>query len=159
MGINLEKVKMKNKEDINFDEDVWINIEYNDILYIISKTVREYREEHNMTQENLAKKIDVSQPMIRKIESSKYNPSVKFLVKMWNKLSTKDENFGAKLLKRISDKIDKNYSYNINIRYDYKEVKDDYNEMIDIKKSILEEKMKYNFMYDYGQEDIIDLAS
>ena len=101
MSINIEKLISKKKEKIKFNQDTWINMEYNDILYIISKTVRDYREEHNLTQEDLADMLNISQPMIGKIESSKYNATVKFLVKLWNKLSTKDENFADKLLGKI----------------------------------------------------------
>lgn len=117
MSINLNKV-MKKKENrkVHFDENTWIEMEYNDIQYIISKSIKEYRNEHNLTQEELAKKLGVKQPMVVKIESSIFNPSIKFLVKLWNKLSNEDENFGKILLEKISERVDNNYYTSLKIK-------------------------------------------
>ncbi len=146
MSINLEKIISKKKEKIKFNQDTWINMEYNDILYIISKTVRDYREEHDLTQEELAFKLNISQPMIGKIESGKYNATVKFLVKMWNKLSTKDENFADKLLGKICDRVNNNYRYSIEIRYDYEDVSEEYKNILYLKfkKKYTAQTMYYN---------------
>ncbi len=133
MSINLEKFISRKNEKIKFNQDTWINMEYNDVLYIISKTVRDYREEHNLTQEDLADMLNISQPMIGKIESSKYNATVKFLVKLWNKLSTKDENFADKLLGKIYDRVNNNYRYSIEIRYDYEDLSEEYENILNLK--------------------------
>jgi len=108
--------KEKNEVEDDFAEDTWIIMEYNDILHIISKTVRDYRKEHNLSQGELAKILETSQPIIAKLESSKYNPSIQFLVKMWNKLSTNEENFGKTLLDKISTRVDKGYNYSLKFK-------------------------------------------
>lgn len=116
MGINLEKGISKNNGKIHFDEKTWIEMEYNDIQFIISKVVRDYRNEHNMTQKELAEKIKIKQPMVVKIESGEYNPTIKFLVNLWNKLSNEEENFGIILLEKICERVEYNYYISLRIK-------------------------------------------
>lgn len=146
MSINLDKIILSKNETVKFDEDTWITMEYNDILYIISKSLRDYREENNLSQKELAKKIKVSQPMIGKLESGKYNASIKFLVKLWNKLSNKKENFAEKLLTRIYDKVVNNYNYSIEIKYNCEDLKEKYKDVIqDRYKELLKVSMKQEY--------------
>ncbi len=128
MGINYEKL-LKNNKKYKVDRELLTEIEYNEILFIISKELVNYRDQNNLKQEDLAKKLNMSQVMISKMESGKYNYTIKSLVKLWNKLSTEKINFGARLLSKINNKIIKNYNSikvelnqeNTNQKFDYDE--------------------------------------
>lgn len=115
MGINYEKL-LKKGTKYRVDKDLLKEIEYNEILLIISKELVKYRDENKLKQEDLAKKLDMSQVMISKMESGKYNYTIKSLVNLWNNLSTEKINFGANLLNKIYNKIVKNYN-SIKIEY------------------------------------------
>lgn len=128
MGINYDKL-LKNNKEYKVDKDLLTEIEYNEILFIISKELVNYRDENQLKQEDLAKKLNMSQVMISKMESGKYNYTIKTLVKLWNNLSTEKINFGARLLSKIYNKIIKNYNSirvelnqkNIDRKFDYDE--------------------------------------
>ncbi|MGN1327882.1 MAG: helix-turn-helix domain-containing protein [Clostridia bacterium] len=109
MGINYEKL-LKKGTKYKVDKELLKEIEYNEILLIISKELVKYRDENKLKQEDLAKKLDMSQVMISKMESGKYNYTIKSLVNLWNNLSTEKINFGANLLSKIYNKIVKNYN-------------------------------------------------
>lgn len=108
MGINYNKL-LKKDNNLKVDKELLADIEYNEILFIISKELVNYRDENKLKQEDLARKINMSQVMISKMESGKYNFTIKSLVNLWNKLSTDNFNFGAKLLGNIYKKVVKNY--------------------------------------------------
>ena len=107
MNINYEKLLQK--KNFCIDKELLERIEYKEILFILSKEIIEYREKYNLKQIDLAKKLNMSQVMISKMESGKYNFTIKSLVNLWNKLSTDKFNFGAKLLENIYKKVVKNY--------------------------------------------------
>ena len=113
MKINL-KYFVKPTQEI--DEQLLENVDYNDMLFCVSKTLVDYRNHFNYTQEDIAKELNMSQVMVSKIESGKNNLSLKVLVKIWNKLSRKDYNFSAILLNRMLKKAKENYDikYNVN---------------------------------------------
>lgn len=48
---------------------------------MIKNRIKEYRAKHDMTQEQLAKLVDVRRETIGNLESGRYNPS---LVLVWN---------------------------------------------------------------------------
>lgn len=48
---------------------------------MIKNRIKEYRAKHDMTQEQLAKLVDVRRETIGNLESGRYNPS---LVLAWN---------------------------------------------------------------------------
>lgn len=128
MGINYDKL-LKNNKKYKVDRELLIEIEYNEILFIISKELVNYRDQNNLKQEDLAKKLDMSQVMISKMESGKYNYTIKGLVKLWNKLSTEKINFGARLLSKIYNKIVKNYnSIKVELNQENTDEKFDYDE-------------------------------
>lgn len=110
MKINLDQFI---KYSGNVDSDLLEKVEYNEILFCVAKTLLEYRKLFNYTQEFLAKQLDMTQVMISKLESGKYNISLKVLVKIWNKLSTKDYNFADAVLSKMLNKSKENY----NIKY------------------------------------------
>lgn len=110
MGINYKKIKT-NHNKYNIDKQLLMDIEYKEMLFIISKEVVKYREEKKLTQTQLGEKMGIKQEMVSKIESGNYNPSVKFLVEIWSKLSDESINFAAILLRRMYEKVNKNYNY------------------------------------------------
>ena len=63
--------------------------ELDDILYSISIKIFNYRIEHNLSQKELAKKLEVTQAMVSKLESGQYNPSIEQLWKISKKLDLK----------------------------------------------------------------------
>lgn len=128
MGIDYEKL-LKNNKKYKIDRELLTEIEYNEILFIISKELVNYRDQNNLKQEDLAKKLNMSQVMISKMESGKYNYTIKSLVKLWNKLSTEKINFGARLLSKIYNKIVKNYnSIKVELNQENTDQKFDYDE-------------------------------
>ena len=48
---------------------------------MIKNRIKEYRAKHDMTQEQLARRVDVRRETIGNLESGRYNPS---LVLAWN---------------------------------------------------------------------------
>ena len=87
------------------------------ILFCIAKTLLDYRNEFFYSQSDIAKKLNITQAMVSKIESGKYNFSIKFLVNLWNKLSTENFNFSEIALNNMLKKSKKNYDikYNKNV--------------------------------------------
>ena len=128
MGINYNKL-LKNNKKYKVDKELLTEIEYNEILFIISKELVNYRDENKLKQEDLAKKLNISQVMISKMESGKYNYTIKSLVNLWNNLSTDRINFGARLLNKIYNKIIKNYnSIRVELKQENLDEKFDYDE-------------------------------
>ncbi|MCD6546244.1 MAG: helix-turn-helix domain-containing protein [Thermotogae bacterium] len=62
---------------------------YKEIIAQISGEIMVYRKEHNLTQEQLADILGVSQEMVSRIESGKENLSLKRLVEISLKLGGK----------------------------------------------------------------------
>lgn len=89
-------------------------IEYEEILFEISKAIINYRKENKLTQKELAKKMDVEQVMISKIESGNYNPTFKFLHKLSRTITGTADLF-LEILQSIVSKFDNMYkaSYNV----------------------------------------------
>jgi len=57
----------------------------------VVKTTLELRERQGLTQAELAKRLNTTQPAIARFESGKYNPTVKFLDKLARALGKKLE--------------------------------------------------------------------
>lgn len=134
MSINYDKLLNSSKE-FNVDKELLTEIEYNEILLIISKELVKYRDNNNMSQSDLAKKLKVSQVMISKMESGKYNFTIKTLVNLWSDLSTDQINFGEKILKKIYDKIVDNYASN--------QIECNYHNKVDTKFKYNEKSIEY----------------
>lgn len=58
----------------------------------VENCVRFYREEHKMTQEELAGRVNVSRQTIISIEKNDYTPSVYLAIKISQALNKKVEN-------------------------------------------------------------------
>ena len=106
-----------NKKDKNvkpvFNLNLWTSMEYDDILYIISCSIIEYRQNHNMSQKELADFLNCKKKDIINIEAGSlngvYDISLRTLVNLWNRLSTSNYNFGNELLTKIITRVNKNY--------------------------------------------------
>ena len=78
--------KIKYNKDIEFDR----MLVYATIQAEIAKELVSYRKNNNLTQIELAKRVNVNQSMIAKLERGDYNPSIKFLFDLSLKL---DDNY------------------------------------------------------------------
>lgn len=83
-------------------------IEYEEILFAISKSLKEYRKEKGFSQKELAKLLDVDQTMISKLESGEYNPTFKQLHKISRTLTNSSSLF-IDILKNIIENISQIY--------------------------------------------------
>jgi putative transcriptional regulator len=54
--------------------------------------IKELREKHNLTQEALAEKVDVTRQTILFLEKGKYNPSLRLAYRIARVLDSKIEN-------------------------------------------------------------------
>lgn len=68
------------------DEETRELFELDNILTDIASTIINYRINNNLSQLDLAKKLNYSQSMISKLESGDYNPTVEQLWKLSKKL-------------------------------------------------------------------------
>lgn len=131
MNIDISKlydprILEKNNDTSEIDEI----LEQEEILYVISKNIIEYRKENNITQQQLAEKIDMNQTMISKLESGKYNPTFKEIYKITRKL-TKSTNLYNKILQEIINNLKEYESlqYNVFIVNEQKEKTQDIEEL------------------------------
>lgn len=120
MKINYDE--LVNFDNIEFEGDtsqIDEILEYEDILFEISKALIEYRKENKLTQKQLAKVLNVNQVMISKLESGNYNPTFKQIHKISRKL-TNSVDFFVKVLNAILDNMKQRYyvSYDIKISED-----------------------------------------
>lgn len=63
--------------------------ELDDILYDISMKIFEHRNLYNLSQKELAEKLEVTQATVSKLESGEYDPSVEQLWNISKKLNLK----------------------------------------------------------------------
>lgn len=68
------------------DDETKEEFELDDILLDISLKIINYRISQGITQKELAKKLDISQTMVSKLESGEYNPTIGQLWKISKKL-------------------------------------------------------------------------
>lgn len=62
-------------------------MEISDLLVDIACEFLKYRAENEMTQKDLAQELNMTQAMVSKLESGDYNPTVKMLYEIAQKLS------------------------------------------------------------------------
>lgn len=79
---------LKNPWDIfnDVDEETKQEFELSNMLVDIACKIINYRLDNDMTQKDLANKLEITQAMVSKLESGEYNPSIEFLFKISKKL-------------------------------------------------------------------------
>lgn len=84
---------LKNPWDIfnDVDEETKQEFELSNMLVDIACKIINYRLDNDMTQRDLANKLEITQAMVSKLESGEYNPSIEFLFKISKKLDWKFE--------------------------------------------------------------------
>lgn len=68
-------------------------LEEEEMLYAISESIINYRKSNNLSQKELAKKLNVNQTMISKLESGTYNPTFTKIQQMCRELTNSPEMF------------------------------------------------------------------
>lgn len=115
------------------DKNVINTVKKVEMLYSISKFLINYRKENHLTQQEMAKKLNMDQSMIAKLESGYYNPTFKKLFDITNKLTDSSDMFldileEIKYNIRLVDSVSKEfYIFNSNIN-DCDEIKNYYKE-------------------------------
>ena len=115
MEINYNE--LMNFDDIEIKEDtsrIDEILEYEEILFEISESIKKYRKENNLTQKQLAKILEFDQVMISKLESGNYNPTFKQLHKISRKLTNSADLF-IKALQNIIDNISHMYKLDYSV--------------------------------------------
>ena len=87
------------------DENFWKEVSIDALLVDIASEFINYRADHQLSRKDLAEKLDISQSMVSKLESGEYNPTVRFLAEIAQKLSW---NF---VLKCNAQKVDETARY------------------------------------------------
>lgn len=121
MSINKQKLFDPYSVEIEESSEVSEILEYTDVLATISKTLMEYRKKLNLSQKELADKLEVNQSMISKLESGRYNATFKMILKI-SFLLQNNSNFFIEVLDKIKNIFMIKYNYNnvrINKKYDY----------------------------------------
>ena len=103
--------KIEIKEDTSKVDEI---LEYEEILFEISESLKKYRKENNLTQKQLAKLLEYDQVMISKLESGNYNPTFKQLHKISRKLTNSTDLF-VKVLENIINNISHMYKIDYSV--------------------------------------------
>ena len=94
--MEIDYKKLFNPDDFDISEDMSeIDgiLEFEEVLFTISKAIINYRKENHLTQKELAKKLKVNQTMISKLESGDYNPTFKTIYNISRKLKNSSKMF------------------------------------------------------------------
>lgn len=89
-------------------------LEYEEILFEISNSIKQYRKNNKLSQQQLAEILDVEQAMISKIESGNYNPTFKQLYKISRKL-TESASLFLEVLENIVSNLNEMYEYRYSV--------------------------------------------
>lgn len=87
MSTNTKNLGNANDFFNELSESTKVELELEKLLIDIACKFINYRAQHNLTQKDLAKKLQITQAMISKLESGDYNPTVKMLYDISHKLS------------------------------------------------------------------------
>lgn len=99
--LNANNRKIQN--DVSDIEEI---LEREELLYAISESIINYRKKNGLTQIELAKKLDVNQTMISKLEKGTYNPTFIKIQEICRKLTNSSDMF-IEVLENIKRAIKK----------------------------------------------------
>lgn len=133
---------------VDIKESTEINelLDYTDILVEIAKELINYRKKNNLTQKELAEKLNMNQTMISKLESGNYNATFKMLLKISYSLE-KNSNIFLEILQKIRTNLIEKENYKnkkLNIVYKYQMENKDYLKLIKYDE-VIEEDTKQNY--------------
>lgn len=136
---------IKAEEDTSKIDEI---IEYEEILFEISNSLKKYRKDHKLTQKQFAKLLDMDQVMISKLESGNYNPTFKQVYKISRKLTNSVDLF----LDILGDIID-NFNQIYKTTYECTLKNEKYNNKESEKVIYMEDYTFYNLKgEEYGTE-------
>lgn len=133
---------------VDIKESTEINelLDYTDVLVEIAKELINYRKKNNLTQKELAEKLNMNQTMISKLESGNYNATFKMLLKISYSLE-KNSNIFLEILQKIRTNLIEKENYKnkkLNIVYKYQMENKDYFKLIKYDE-VIEEDTKQNY--------------
>ena len=133
---------------VDIKESTEINelLDYTDVLVEIAKELINYRKKNNLTQKELAEKLNMNQTMISKLESGNYNATFKMLLKISYSLE-KNSNIFLEILQKIRTNLIEKENYKnkkLNIVYKYQLENKEYLKLIRYNEEI-EEDTKQNY--------------
>lgn len=133
---------------VDIKESTEINelLDYTDVLVEIAKELINYRKKNNLTQKELAEKLNMNQTMISKLESGNYNATFKMLLKISYSLE-KNSNIFLEILQKIRTNLIEKENYKnkkLNIVYKYQMENKDYLKLIKYDE-VIEEDTKQNY--------------
>lgn len=110
--MNIDKSKLYDPfaEEIEESAEIKEILDYSDVLATIANYLVEYRIKNNLTQKQFAEILGMKQTMISKLESGRYNPSFKMVLKISYTLSNDDTIF-IEIMKKIETNLKKKKDY------------------------------------------------
>ena len=110
MSIDKSKLYDPFAEEIEESAEIKEILDYSDVLATIANYLVEYRIKNNLTQKQFAEILGMKQTMISKLESGRYNPSFKMVLKISYTLSNDDTIF-IEIMKKIETNLKKKKDY------------------------------------------------